>query len=284
MPLEALLLIVIAAVGHSVWNFLAKRAAKHKDFIFFASALESALFLPAAAWAIGDSWPRLGWRAATFLLATGFLHLLYTESLLRGYRAGDYSFVYPVARGTGPLLSFIGACVFLGERPSLLAGGGVLLVASGILLLSRFASESSLSWPALFWGLATGVIIGGYTLVDGYSVKVLLLSPILVEYAGNFVRLILLSGPALRQPEPLAAEWRLCWKEALGVAVLTPAAYILVLLAMRIAPVSHVAPAREMSMMIGAYLGARYLSEPHFAQRLTASALIAAGVAALAVA
>jgi drug/metabolite transporter (DMT)-like permease len=112
---------------------------------------------------------------------------------------------------------------------------------------------------------------------------VLLLSPILVEYAGNFIRLILLSGPALRQPEPLAAEWRLCWKEALGVAVLTPAAYILVLMAMRIAPVSHVAPAREMSMMIGAYLGAKFLSEPHFGRRLTASALIAAGVAALAV-
>lgn len=266
-----------------MWNFLAKRAAKHKNFIWFASALEAALFLPAAAWALWDSWPRLGWRAALFLLATGFLHLLYTDSLLRGYRTGDYSFVYPVARGTGPLLAFVGACVFLGERPALLAAAGVSLVALGILLLSGFASAGSLSWSALFWGVATGVTIAGYTLVDAYSVKALLLAPILVEYAGNFVRLILLSGSILRRPRPLATEWRLCWKEALGVAVLTPAAYVLVLMAMRIAPVSHVAPAREMSMMMGAYLGARFLGEPHFARRLTASALIAAGVAALAV-
>ncbi|HLH00036.1 MAG TPA: EamA family transporter [Bryobacteraceae bacterium] len=283
MPVQALLLIIVAAVAHSVWNLLAKRAAKHNNFIWFASALEAALFLPAAAWAIWVSWDRLGSRAAVFLLATGLLHLLYTDSLLRGYRAGDYSLVYPVARGTGPLLSFVGALVFLGERPSLTAFAGVLLVVLGILLLSGFAAAGALSWPALFWGVATGVIIAGYTLVDAYSVKVLLLSPILVEYAGNFVRLILLSGSTLRKRPSLAAEWRLCWKEAAGVAVLTPAAYILVLIAMRIAPVSHVAPAREMSMMMGAYLGARLLSEPHFARRLTASALIAAGVAALAV-
>jgi hypothetical protein len=57
-------------------------------------------------WALADSWPLIGWKATIFLLATGVLHLLYAESLLRGYRVGDLSVVYPLARGTGPLLSF----------------------------------------------------------------------------------------------------------------------------------------------------------------------------------
>ena len=282
MPLNALVLIVFAAVSHSVWNLLAKRAAKNKHFIWFSSVGEAALFLPLAIWALAGSWQRLGAKAAIFLIATGVLHLLYTESLLRGYRAGDFSVVYPLARGTGPLLSFAGACVFLGERPSILAVFGVLLVSLGILLLSGVANGQAVGFLGLFWGVATGFTIGGYTLVDAYAVKVLLLSPVLVEYAGNFLRMMMLSGAAWRRRSTLAMEWRACWKEALGVAVLTPVAYILVLLAMRIAPVSHVAPAREMSMMIGAYLGARFLSEPHLARRLTASALIAGGVAALA--
>ncbi len=282
MPLSALFLIVFAAVAHAVWNLLAKRAAQNKHFIWFSSVGEAALFLPLAIWALAGSWQRLGLKAVAFLLATGVLHLLYTESLLRGYRAGDFSVVYPLARGTGPVLSFAGAVVFLGERTSMLAVFGVLLVSFGILLLSGIAIGQAVGLLGLYWGVATGFTIAGYTLVDAYSVKVLLLSPVLVAYVGNFLRMILLSGLAWRGRSKLAMEWRACWKEALGVAVLTPVAYILVLLAMRIAPVSHVAPAREMSMLIGAYLGARFLSEPHLARRLTASALIAGGVAALA--
>jgi drug/metabolite transporter (DMT)-like permease len=282
LPLSALVLIVFAAVAHSVWNLLAKRAAKNKHFIWFSSVGEAGLFLPLAIWALAESWQRLSAKAVIFLIATGVLHLLYTESLLRGYRAGDFSVVYPLARGTGPLLSFAGAVVFLGERTSLLAVFGVLLVTLGILLLSGIVIGQAVGLLGLLWGVATGFTIAGYTLVDAYSVKVLLLSPLLVEYAGNFLRMTVLSGAAWHRRPILATEWRACWKEALGVAVLTPVAYILVLLAMRIAPVSHVAPAREMSMMIGAYLGARFLSEPHLARRLTASALIAGGVAALA--
>ena len=283
MPLTALGLILIAAFAHATWNLLAKRASKHKHFIWFSSLSEATLFLPLAIWALADSWPRLGLKAVACLVATGILHLFYTESLLRGYRVGDFSVVYPLARGTGPMLSFVGACLILGERTSILAVAGVLLVSVGILLLSGFASSYAVGSAGVYWGAATGLTIASYTLVDAYSVKVLVISPVLVAYAGNFFRMLLLSGPAWRRRSAFSAEWRGCWKEALGVGILTPAAYILVLLAMRIAPVSHVAPAREMSMMIGAYLGARFLNEGHLARRLIASGLIAGGVATLAV-
>jgi drug/metabolite transporter (DMT)-like permease len=118
--------------------------------------------------------------------------------------------------------------------------------------------------------------------VDGYSVKTLLLSPMLVEYAGNLFRLIVLSGGAYRRRSVLLPEYSKWWREASGIAVLTPIGYILVLFAMRLAPISHVAPVREMSMMIGMYFGARFLGEGHVVRRLIGSAFIAGGVAALA--
>ncbi|HTS49072.1 MAG TPA: hypothetical protein VMH05_14075 [Bryobacteraceae bacterium] len=282
MLLSALGLIIFAAVAHSIWNLLAKRAAKHKHFIWFSSVSEAALFMPLAIWALTGSWPRLGVKAVILLIATGVLHLLYTESLLRGYRAGDFSVVYPLARGTGPLLSFVGAVMLLREHVSWPAVFGVLLVSLGILLLSGIASGQAIGLAGLAWGVATGFTIAGYTLVDAYSVKILLLSPILVDYAGNLLRTIMLSRRAWRGRSTLRLEWGVCWKPALAVGMLMPLAYILVLVAMRIAPVSRIAPAREMSMMIGAYMGAKFLSEPHLARRLTASALIAGGVAALA--
>jgi len=281
LPLAAFLLIVLAAFAHSTWNLLAKRASHNTHFIWFSSLSEVILLLPLAIWALADSWPQLSWRPVILLCATGPFHLLYAESLLRGYRVGDLSIVYPLARGTGPLLSFFGATLILGERPSIVAGAGALLVTSGILVVSGGASLSRDQRAGSCWGLATGLTIACYTLVDGYAVKTLLLSPILLEYAGNLFRTIVLSAAAWRERTSLPAEYRLCWREALGVAVLAPVAYVLVLFAMRMAPVSRVAPAREMSMMIGAYLGYSFLSEGHLARRLAGSLLIAAGVAAL---
>lgn len=283
MPLAAFLLILFAALAHSSWNFLAKRAAHRRNLIWFASVGEALLLLPFAVWLAIGTWDRITWKAAAFLLATGVLHVFYTESLLRGYRAGDLSVVYPVARGTGPLLSFIGAIFLLGDRPSLIAGTGALSVTAGILLVSGAQNfRRPAAQAGLRWGIATGLTIAGYTLVDGYSVRVLLMAPLIVEYAGNLFRTIVLSATLRGDQSSLVREYRLCWREALGISVLTPAGYVLVLYAMRIAPVSHVAPAREMSMMIGAWFGVRLLNEGHLARKMAGSVLIAAGVAGLA--
>jgi uncharacterized membrane protein len=284
VPLTAFLLILIAAFAHSTWNLLAKRAAHCKHLIWFSSVGEAVLFFPLAFWILKQPQSRIGLKAAAFLLATGILHVLYTSALLRGYRAGDLSMVYPVARGTGPLLSFLGAMVVLGERPSMLSAVGALLVSSGILFLSGGVSALGhrKSRAALLWGGMTGLVITAYTITDGYSVKVLLLSPVLVDYAGNLFRTVVLAPRAWRERVGIPQAFRQCWRESLGISILTPAGYILVLYAMRLAPVSHVAPVREMSMMIGAYFGTKFLDECFAARRMIGSALIASGVAALA--
>ena len=178
MPFTAFILVVVAAFAHSTWNLIAKRAAHGKHLILFSSVTEALLFLPVAAWIAADSWHRPGLRAACFLFATGVLHLLYTESLVRGYRVGDLSVVYPLARGTGPLLLFIGAVMLLGERPSVLAGAGALLVVAGVLLLPGGWAliRRGAGRGGVLWGVATGIVIASYTLVDGYSVRALLLT------------------------------------------------------------------------------------------------------------
>ena len=284
MPIQAFLLVVLAAFAHSTWNILIKRAADSKHLLLFSSVTEAVLFLPLGVYGLLESWSVFGRMACVLLLATGLLHLLYTECLLRGYRASDLSVVYPLARGTGPLLSFVGAILLLREHVSVLSAGGALLITFGILFSSGgiYALRHRLDRAGLFWGLATGFTIACYTLVDGYSVKGLLLSPFLVEYAGNGFRAVLLSVGNLRRETALAAEYRKYWEYVCGIAVLMPVGYILVLFAMRMAPVSHVAPIREMSMMIGTYFGIKFLREGHAQRRIFGSVLIAIGVAAIA--
>lgn len=284
MPAFAFLLVVAAAVAHAIWNLLAKRSAQSRHLIWFAAVTEAVLFLPLAVWLLADSWSKLNSRSVGCLLATGFVHLLYAESLFRGYRKGDLSVVYPLARGSGPLLSFFGAILLLGERPSLVAGTGALLVTFGVLLLCGGAAifRRDGGREGLFWGAATGVTIACYTLIDGYSVRILALSPFLVEYAGNIVRAVVLTERARRYRNTLRDEYRRYWKQSLAISVLTMGAYVGVLFAMRLAPISRVAPLREMSMMIGAWFGVKFFGEKHGIRRMIASGLIAAGVAALA--
>ena len=281
MPSTAFLLVLFAAIGHSCWNLLAKRAAHCRRLPWFSSLGAGVFLLPVSLWILSRSRWKLSLQEAVFLLATGVLHLLYTESLLRGYRVGDLSLVYPLARGTGPLLTFLGAMLALGERPSKVAALGALLVSCGVFFLSGTPSPGSRNARAgIAWGLLTGLIIACYTLTDAYSVKVLLLSPILVDCASNLFRaVVLLPGTCLRPG--LVAEFRRYWRESLGIAILTPMAYLFVLFAMKIAPVSRVAPVREMSVIFGALLGTMLLREGHASRRAFAAVLIALGVVAI---
>jgi uncharacterized membrane protein len=281
--LTPFLLVLFAAFAHSTWNLLAKRAAHSTHLIWFSSLGETVLFLPLAIWILKQYQWRLGLRAAAFLIATGILHVFYFECLQRAYRVGDLSIVYPLARGTAPLLSFGGAILALHEHPSWMATVGALLVALGILFLSGASTtlRNRTARSALLWGTLTGVIIASYTITDAYSVKVLALSPVLVDYAGNLFRTVALTPRAWCGRTVIPEEYRHYWKESLGISILTPIGYIFVLIAMRLAPVSRVAPVREMSMIIGAYLGTKLLREGYGVRRMIGTALIAAGVAAI---
>ncbi len=240
-------------------------------------------YSPAAAYFLVTQMPHRSPLMWLVLVATGCTHIFYSETLQRGYRAADISVVYPVARGTGPLLSFLGALMVLHEHPSSLAFLGALLVVAGVFLIAggpRIFHRAD-ARTGLAWGTLIGCAIATYTLIDGYAVRVLVIAPVLVDYSGNVFRLVMLMPRALADRPRLRLEWRDYWRYALGVAVLGPMAYILVLYAMTLAPVSHIAPAREMSMMIGAYFGARLFNEEAQRLRMLAALLILAGVVCL---
>lgn len=283
MPLSALALVLLSACTHAVWNLSAKRAAGCRHFVFLYSTLSILLYLPIVGWILWTTRPEFGLQHWLALLGSGVLHLGYSLALQAGYRSSDLSLVYPLARGFGPLLSFALAVVLLGERPGPHALAGVLLVASGITLVSGLLERRHKDpRRGLLWGLATGCCIASYTINDGWAVSVLLISPFLVDYAGNLFRFLVLAPGAWRDRAQVVADARDYVRHYATVSVLGPLGYILVLYAMQLAPVSHVAPARELSTLVGTLLGVVLLKEQMSLARLLGVACIVGGVVSLA--
>ena len=283
MPALALIAVLLAAVTHSTWNLYAKKAAGSRHFVWLYSVGSIVLYLPIIAWIMVYERPHLGTIEYLALSATAVLHTGYSLVLQAGYRTSDLSLVYPIARGSGPLLSFVGATILLGERPTVLAGLGLVLIVAGILLVAGLTREPHRAPKAgIFFGLLTGLFIAGYTVNDGWSVKSLALSPFIIDFSGNLIRVVVLTPLALRDLPGVAREARVYAKPAAVVGVLGPLGYILVLFAMRIAPISHVAPARELSTLVGTYFGSRLLREKAVPARLAGAICIVVGVVSLA--
>ena len=291
MSTAALALVFSAGLMHAWWNVVAKKTGGDARFALVAALFLVVLWAPLGIWAGWSAIPRWHLGEWLVLLTSAIVHVLYFTTLLRGYRLADLTVVYPVARGTGPLVASLGAVLWLGERLSLVAACGVATVAFGVFFIAggpglwakaHDPRQRERVRAGLVWGSLTGALIAGYTLIDGYAVKVLLISPILVDYVGNLFRVPFLLPSALRDRRGFGEVWRTQWRAALVVAVLGPLGYVLVLYAMRLAPLSHVAPAREVSMLFAALIGGRLLGESDRATRLLGAACIAGGVAALA--
>ena len=292
MPTVALVLVLIAALAHAAWNVLAKTASGGATFVWLFSAAAVVIWLPALAVAVVVAPGSLGVAGIVFMAGSGALHALYFVLLQRGYREGDLSLVYPLARGTGPLLSTAAAIVLFAERPSALAlaGGTIIVLAvfslagagSGRVASSRVGAGGDRR-RAVAFALLTGVAIASYTLWDKQAVGPLGLSPVVYYWGTNVAEAALLTPFVVHRRVELRRTLRAHRTQVLGVAVLSPLAYILVLFALAHAPVSYVAPARELSILVGAVAGITVLDEGHPRRRLAAAVAIFAGIVALAV-
>lgn len=274
--------MLFAAAAHATWNLYAKKAAGSRHFILLYSVGSVVLYLPVIVWVCIHDRPRFGATEYLALTATSVLHLGYSLSLQAGYRASDLSLVYPIARGFGPLLSFLGAVLLLDEHPTALSALGLVMIVVGILLVAGLTREPHRApRKGIFYGLLTGLFIASYTVNDGWAVKTLALSPFIIDFAGNVSRIVVLAPIAWRDRGAALREAREYAAPATVVSVLGPLGYILVLFAMRIAPVSHIAPARELATLAGAYMGSRILSERTTPERIVGAACIVAGVVSL---
>ena len=279
-----LLLVLIAAVTHATWNLIVKQAAAAGSAFLLASGLVMLVaYLPWLVWELAKGATR--WPPAVLLCigASGVIHLAYSLSLQRGYRAADLSVVYPVARGTGPLLASIGAFVLLREVPTLARTAGLIAVIGGITMIATNGRLRQFAEPAarqgVAWGLLTGALIAAYTLVDAYGVMVLALAPVVLDWFANALRVAMLAPAALARPGAARTAMQGHWGRAVAVGLLSPLGYILVLTALQLgAPLSFVAPAREMSMMVGAIFGMVLLREKAGVWRLGGCGMIVTGV------
>ncbi len=213
MTLFALGLVLVSGLFHAVWNLLAKRAsgdASGPAFVWLYSALSTVIFAPLAAGVfIGGE--RLGAVGLLFVFGTGALHVGYFLLLQKGYGVGDLSVVYPLARGTGPLLASGAAILVLGERAGPVAWAGILLIVAGVFLLAwepdggrRPPGERRLG---VIFGMLTGAFIAAYTLWDKYAVDDLLLSPVLYYWGSLLVQTVVLLPVALRRRGEIRTAW-----------------------------------------------------------------------------
>jgi drug/metabolite transporter (DMT)-like permease len=281
MPAAALVLVVVAAVLHAGWNALAKRGSTPLCFLWCSVSLASLLFVPAGAAIIARDGLPAG--AVPYVVATIAVHALYFYALGRALGSGEFSLVYPVARGVGVGLVPVGAFFLLGERLSPLGAAGVALVVLGIaathLAAGRGGQPGRQRRDATGWAVATGVTIAGYSLVDKVGVSLLHPVPYLALMGLGISGLLL---PAVRRTGRLRAEWTAHWRTILVAASLNLTAYLLVLFAFRLSKAGYVVAARELSIVLSVVLGRLWLGERGMAPRLAGAAVVLAGVACIA--
>jgi drug/metabolite transporter (DMT)-like permease len=286
MPAAALALVFTAALFHSCWNALTKNARDQFAFLCLAIAVASVLFLPVTLWAL----PHGGVPAAAwpYVIATIALHALYFYALGRSYRSGEFSLVYPVARGLGVALVPVLAASFLDERPSAVGALGIALVVVGIVGLQWVGSRHSAVSARVHlgagrgWALLTGLTIAAYALVDKAGVSRLHPVPYIgLMFVGS---LLLLLPAALANVERFRREWTSNWRAILVASAMTLTAYLLVLFAFRLSKAGYVVAAREISIVISVLIGRLWFGERRLAARLAAAALVLAGVVCLALA
>jgi drug/metabolite transporter (DMT)-like permease len=277
-------LVLASAFLHASWNLLAKRAGGGAPLVWLFDALTLVIFAPVILVSLFFVSYEFSLGALGFMVVSAGLHLAYFILLQRGYRIGDLSLVYPLARGTGPVLSTIVAIIILGERPSLLAIVGAFLVAASVFALTggpgKLAGKGA-RW-AVGYGLLTGVFIAGYTLWDKQAVSAYGIPPLLFYYGSVMVRVLILCPYAWHMRDKVRFEWDHHRFEAVGVALLSTISYFLILSVLVFTPVSYVAPAREISILIGTIMGTRLLAEADGRRRLPAALGMVIGVVALA--
>jgi len=283
----ALALVLVAAFTHATWNFAAKQSNGGLPFVWLTGLWSFIFYIPAVAAYTLWKQPALPSAAIFLFVGSGIIKTAYALLLQRGYRHGDFSLIYPLARGTGPLLSVCAAIAIFGERPTLLALAGGAVIVLSILHLTGGAkllrADRKHLRQGLLYGFTCGVCIAAYTVWDQRAVSHWQLPPVIYDCGTQIVMCTILTPFAWRRRAEAAFAWREHRGKVFTVAILGPLGYVLILTAMSFTPVSYIAPAREVSILIGTLFGARLLKETDAPRRILAAIGMVLGVIALAV-
>jgi len=274
----AILLVLGSGFLHSVWNLYTKKSLNKNVFLWFCQLVAIIVFLP---WAIME-WDsrQLTGTGLLVVVASMFLHGLYILLLASAYSIGDLSQVYPIMRGTSPLLVPLLGVTFLSEELTVGGWFGVLSIVLGIVLLSdiKFKRNEPSSLKAPLLALAVGICIASYIVVD--KVALGYVSPVLLNEAGNIGNLLALSWATFHSGG-IRNELKANWKIMLLGGMIAPGGYLLFLFALSLAPAAQLAPMREIGTVFGTLMGIFILREKQGTRRILTSLLITVGVIVL---
>ena len=269
------LAVLFAAACHAGWNALIKGGLDplSSATLIVAGAtvfsLAAVFFVPLPAPA---SWP--------YLVASSVIHLFYFAGLAEAYRTGDLGQVYPIARGTAPLMTAVAGTFIVGEHLGVWAWGGIVALAYGVLLLSLRGGRdlAKLDRRAVGFALFTAVTICVYTVVDGIGAR-LAGNPVSYVLWGFIGICVCLAPYALwRNGHRLLADLAHFWQRGLAGGALQVVSYGVALWAMTLAPIAIIASLRETSVLFGALIAVLVLKEPLRAVRVAAALLIVTGL------
>jgi len=283
MTASALILVIVAALLHAIWNLITKQVNGGLPFFWLISLFSAVLFLPVVIFQLHKEHLTYAFGMLGIAFVSAVLHLLYFVALQVGYRKADLSVVYPVARGAGPLFSVAGAIMLFGERPRIISFAGIFLIAAGVIIMTGFKIRKDTAViKGLNYGLLTGAFIAAYTLWDRTAVVEHHVSAIFITFASIILPLVLLIPVVVKKRAEAMQEVKTHWKQVLAIAVFQPLSYLLILIAMKTTPITYVAPVRELSIVFGVFFGVNLLKEKDSLKRLIAAVIILVGIVLLA--
>ncbi len=266
--------VLFAAACHAGWNAFLKIKLEPFSAMALIAIMSALVVLPALA--VLPVPPPGAWP---WIVASMIFHLGYFVGLTEAYRAGDMGQVYPIARGSAPLMTAVVSTLFLGEVIGLRGWTGILVLVAGVFLLSlRGGRDVHFDRRAVIYALFTALTICGYSVSDGSGARA----------AGNAhsytAWLFVLDGSMMliailwRRGAPVFGEFATFWKQGLIGGVLSLASYWIVIWAMTVAPIPLVAALRETSVLFGAVIAVVILKEPLSAPRAVAALMIVGGL------
>jgi drug/metabolite transporter (DMT)-like permease len=271
--LLATVLALAAAALHASWNLAVKQSTDRRLALwgqFFIAGLLSAISL--GLWILIAGMPNIAWRWA---ILSGAMHVPYLLSLSRAYDMGDFSMSYPIARGGGALLGAIGGVVLLHDDLSALSMVGIVVVVVGLLVLAYAGSR-----PTLIAALTVAVSIGAYTLVDAHGARLSAALP--YALALMMIQTIFsTSWISITRRSEMLPTLRNNWKLLTASGIASTAAYAMVLIAVKYAPVGYVAALRESSVVLAAFAGWRLLNEGDHRRRIASAVIVLTGLVLL---
>ena len=269
------LAVLFAAACHAGWNALIKVGLDPLSTTTLISvgsgivALAFSPFVGAPAWA---AWP--------WLVASVVIHLVYFASLIESYRTGDLGQVYPIARGSAPLMTAATASIFVGEKLSAVGWAGIVALVAGVLLLSARGGRqlAQIDRRAIGFALFTALTICAYSVVDGIGARLSANPNAYSAWLFIGIAIVMIPYALYRDGRDVIPAMQKFWLRGFAGGALQVLSYGIAIWAMTVAPIAIVATLRETSVLFGAVIAVVILKEPLRSARVAAACLIVCGL------